>query len=171
MAIEIKDLTARTTGTADDNDQFAAQSGGNPLFKYTLGILKKIFSQHKKPIVFYFDTLDTTTSNLWEDNHGSKYVWRGDSISVKTIYIAQGTADTGGTQPTLNIKVNGVTVVNSAIMSMNASDGVWQSYTVSATEADTVITDGDTIEFDYTVGTNGDNEKVMVAAKVQEYLS
>ena len=169
--IEIKDLTARTKLTADDNDLIPIQSAANTHFKISLAVLKEIFTQHKKPVVFYFDTLDTTTANLWLDNHSSKYVWRGDSINVTAIYIAQGTADTGASQPTLNIKVNGSTIINSATMSMNAGDGVWATFAVSGTLADTVITDGDTIEFDYVKGTAGTNEKLMVALKVQEYLS
>jgi hypothetical protein len=115
-----------------------------------------------EPLSFFFAVGDVTSSDLWSNKYGSKYVWRGDSIKVNEIHIVQGVADTGAAQPVMNIKINGVTVVNAAAMTLNASDGVWSTYAVSGTEANTIITDGDTIEFDYTVGTLSTSEEIFV---------
>jgi hypothetical protein len=134
-------------------------------FKTLIGVFKK------EPISFYFDALDTTTTDLWEHSHDSTYIWRGDDIKVTEIHIVQGTADTGGSQPTMNVKINGTTTVNASTMTLNASDNTWSTYAVSGTEANTIITDGDSVEFDYTKGTNGDNAKVFVNLEVQRYES
>jgi len=122
----------------------------------------------RSQIILYFNTLDSTTSNLWKDNWGSIFFWRGSDVEVTDIYVCHGTADTGGTQPTLDIKRNNSHNINDSTISFPDVDGTWEQNDVATDSTDSsIINTGDYLYFDYTVVTNGDNADAFVLLKIK----
>jgi len=122
------------------------------------------------PLSFYFPTLDADATDLWLHNHGSSYTYHGSKKKVKNIYAVLKTPDGSLVEGTMDVKAGAVTI-NNATMTLPSAINTESSYPVNTTEADTIIEDGDVINFPYSVGDDEDSEELFILLELEEYLS
>ena len=140
---------------AGDNNFFITDIGGAPA------------SRRGHLPIFLNSGLDTTDSDLFKVVYGNKYIYHGSPCRVTALYTSQGVPDTGGAQPSINLKKNGSTNINNAAMTPSSSADTEVSHPVNTTLANTQLVDGDYVEIDYTKGTNGDNEELFVKLVIE----
>lgn len=103
--------------------------------------------------------IDTTTTAYYKLKAGTSFVYHGPDAIVITAYSKTGSIDTGASQPTTDITINGTSVLTAPIENVASAD---TEVAGDIDAANATITDGDTIELSVVTGTNSDAEELHV---------
>ena len=113
------------------------------------------------PITLNIGGTLSTSATAFKTTNGFTYEYYGSELTITDIRAVQGTADKGGTQGTVDVKIGGTTAQSSAV-SLSASDDTHVQATLTGTADNLKIESGNSIEIDYVEGTNADAENLAV---------
>ena len=127
----------------------------------TAGAVIPIFdlkSTAKAPIVLNCSGVLATSNTLFKDSNRFTYHYHGSDLVVEEVWGVTSIADTGATQPTFGMFIEGRTIASAT--SLSATDNTEVQVTITGDNLD--IDDGDYIEVLFTQGTNADAEDLTV---------
>ena len=116
-----------------------------------------------------FHKLDASETDLFLSNWKTSYVHHGDDIIIESI-ITSHQADTVS-QASINLNKNGTDQINKNAIVPSAVNNTEVTHVVSDTVANTILTEGDTIETAFTVGGAGDSVGLMIKLIIKRYVA
>jgi len=104
--------------------------------------------------------VDVTSTTFFALKAKTSYVYHGLPATITRVSSKLGTVDTGITQPTTDVTINGTSTLTGAIANSATPD---TEVVGTIDTANNTLADGDVIELDVVVGTSGDAANLHVA--------
>lgn len=107
--------------------------------------------------------VDTTSAAFFLLKAGTSFVYHGPTANIIAIYSKVGTVDTGSTQPTTDVTIDGVSALTAPIANSDTDN----TEVVGVLSAVIALVDGDVIELDIIKGTNSDADNMHVVITLE----
>lgn len=144
------DVVQGTTGDADDLHVSLAirSTTSNP--QYQLDLMPR-------------GLLDANTATFFKDKSETSFVHHGASATIDAVFAKVGAVDTGISQPTVDITINGTPVLTGPITISGVADTDVAGVVDTGANA---LADGDVVEITVVAGTSGDAEDLHVSMQI-----